>query len=298
MRANGLKHETTTTGTGPLTLTAVSGWPSYASAFGSTGTRMVDYVVQTAAGLPIEGGVGELALSTLILTRARVQWTWDGTTYDNTAPSALSLASGTHQVICGPTVETGGVYASSTTPGDNLGVMTGTFAGTGTTTLNLANQRCLFFWAPIISAGQVSKVSLRIVTGYTGGTSSLKVGLYDIDEAGKPFNLLADFGNLGALTSSTNMTSAALGTPISVPPGDMYAIALLPEFSGGSGTPTLMISQGTIGGSPFGCVLDNTGLVDRVILCMEVTGQTSLPADASGLTYAVTSTEMPFLVLG
>jgi hypothetical protein len=45
-------------------------------------------------------------------------------------------------------------------------------------------------------------------------------------------------------------------------------------------------------------VLDNTGLVDRVILCMEVTGQTSLAADASGLTYAVTSTEMPFLVLG
>jgi hypothetical protein len=59
-----------------------------------------------------------------------------------------------------------------------------------------------------------------------------------------------------------------------------------------------MISQGTIGGSPFGTVLDNTGLVDRVILCMEVTGQTSLAADASGLTYAVTSTEMPFLVLG
>jgi hypothetical protein len=299
MRANGLKHETVTTGTGALTLTAVSGWPTYANAFGNTGTRMVDYVVQDSAGLPLEGGVGELALSTLVLTRSLVQWTWNGATYDNTAPTALSLASGTKRVICGPTVETGCVYASITTPGDNLGVM----IGNSTTSVivgehNMINQRCLFFWAPIRRGGQISKVSLRIVDGYTGGSSSIKVGLYDIDEVGKPFNLLADFGNLGSLSASTTMTSATLGTPITVPPGDMYAIAVLPEFSGGSGTPTIAVSNGTIGGSPFGAVLSNTGINDRAIMCMHVNSRTSLAADASGLTYAVTGTSMPHLVLG
>jgi len=296
MRANALKHETTTTGTGAITLTAVSGWPSYASAFGSSGTRMVDYIIQDATGAPLEGGVGELALSTLVLTRVRVEWTWNGTTYDNTAPAAVSLASGTKQVICGPTAEIGGVYAASTSPGDNLGVLT-LAANSGTSTLTLVHQRCNFFWAPIKRTGQIRTVSLRIGTGYTGGTSSIKVGLYDIDEVGKPFNLLANFGSLGSIVAG-NMTSAALGTPVNVPPGDMYAIGVLSEFTGGSGTPTLQVSNASMGHSPFGTVLSASGLSNRIIMCLGVTGRTSLPADASGLTYAVTNVNLPLLVLG
>jgi hypothetical protein len=293
MRGNALKHETVTSGTGALTLTSVSGWPSYDDVFGATGTRMVEYVVQDSAGLPLEGGVGELALSTMVLSRSKVQWTWDGTTYDATAPSALSLASGTHQVICGPTVETGGIYAASTTPGDNFGITTGMAVFGGPGGYFFVHQRCEFFWAPIRNAGQISTVSLRLPLGYSGGASSLNVGLYDIDEAGKPFNLIADFGNLGAL-STGNKTSGALGTPISVPPGNMYAMAVLPQFSGGSGSPALRVSPGTLGGSPFGTDLAGSR---KAIACLGVTGQTSLPADASGLTYGITNVGHPFLVL-
>jgi hypothetical protein len=293
MRGNALKHETSTTGTGALTLTSVSGWPSYDDVFGATGTRMVEYVVQDSAGLPLEGGVGELALSTMVLSRSKVLWTWDGTTYDATAPSALSLASGTKQVICGPTVETGGIYAASTTPGDDLGITTGMAVFAGTTTFFPTHQTCLFFWAPIRNAGQISTVSLRVQGGYTGGASSVNVGLYDIDEAGKPFNLLADFGNLGTFSTGTK-TSAALGTPISVPPGHMYAMAVLPQFSGGSGTPALVVSTGMLGGSPFGTDLAGSR---KSITCLGVTGQTSLSADASGLTYTIINVGHPLLVL-
>jgi len=296
MRANALKHETVTTGTGALTLTSVSGWPSYVSAFGNTGVRMVDYTVLDSAGVPMEGGVGELALSTLVLSRLRVQWTWNGTTYDATAPSALSLAAGTKQVICAPMAEVGAVYAASTTPGDGLGVATLT-ALTTTANHTFVHQRCEFFWCPIRRTGQISTVSLRLAAGYTGGTSSLRVGLYDIDEVGKPFNLLADFGNLGSLASG-NMTSAALGTPVTVAPGDMYAMAVLPQFSGGSGTPSLLCGNASMGHSPFGTQLDGTGCADRIVVCIGVTGQTSLPADASGLTYLLTDVNLPILVLG
>jgi hypothetical protein len=296
MRANALKHETSTTGTGALTLTSVSGWPSYDDVFGVTGTRMVDYVVQDSANIPIEGGVGELALSTMVLTRVRVQWTWDGTTYDATAPSAVSLASGTKQVICTPTAEIGGVYSIPASPSDGLGIATQVVTLTGAA-MTLVHERSAFFWAPIRKTGQISTVSLRIAGGYTGGASSIKVGLYDLDETAKPFNLLADFGNLGALAANSNLTSAALGTPISVPPGDMYAIAVLPEFSGGSGTPTLATSGGSFGGSPFGTVLSGSGLGDCIIQCLGVTGQTSLPTDASGLTYLVTNTTQAYFVL-
>jgi hypothetical protein len=296
MRGNAIKHQTTTTGTGALTLAAVSGWPTYASVFGNSGTRMVDYTVQTNAGLPIEGGVGEVNLATLVLTRAKVQWTWDGSSYDATAPTALSLAAGTHQVVCGPTVEIGGIYAASTTPGDSLGVATMAFCQNSTFEF-MGNQRCEFFWTPIRRTGQISTVSLRMSSGYTGGTSSMKVGLYDIDEAGKPFNLLADFGNLGSVVVGT-MTSAPLATPITVPPGDMYAIAVLGEWSGGSGSPSLTQGNGSLGHSPFGTRLSNSGIANRVITNIRVNTRTSLPADASGLTFVLSGNQSPFLVLG
>jgi len=294
MRANAIKQETVTTGTGAITLTAVSGWPTYADVFGATGTRMVEYVVQDAAGLPIEGGVGEINLATMVLSRVLVQWTWNGTTYDNTAPTALSLASGTKQVICGPTVESGGIYAASTTPGDNLGVVVQTIYQAGTAS-SQTHQRLSFFWTPIRRTGQISKISLRTNSGYTGGTSSIKAGLYDIDEAGKPFNLLIDFGSLGSLTSGSTLTSSALATPVTMPPGDMYAIALLPEFTGGSGTPSIQIGGWAMGHSPFGF---QASVSRRSIEWLYVDSQTSLPADASGLSYATGSNEVPLLVLG
>lgn len=236
MRANGIKHETTTTGTGTLTLTSVSGWPSYDDVFGTSGTRFVDYTILDSAGVPIEGGVGNIALSTMVLTRTYPAWTWNGTTYDATDPSALSLASGTKTVICSAWTGLGLAPFIPATVGDNKGH--GVLSSHTITSFSLTHQRKVSFPVYIQVLRPISYVTMRINSGYTGGTSSLGVALYEIGSDGFPGVRLANFGNLGSLTGSTVVTSSALGTPIWVPEGH-YIVDILPQFSGGSGTPNL-----------------------------------------------------------
>jgi hypothetical protein len=100
MRGNGIEH-TTTGGAGDLTLAAVTGKPTYASVFGSTGSRLVEYTVLDSANVPVEGGMGVVNLSTLVLTRTRAEWTWSGTTYNANPSGPSAIASGS-QVICAP----------------------------------------------------------------------------------------------------------------------------------------------------------------------------------------------------
>ena len=237
MRANGIKHETISTGTGTLTLTSVSGWPSYDDVFGTSGTRFVDYTILDSSGVPIEGGVGSIALSTMVLTRTYPAWTWNGTTYDATDPSALSLASGTKTVICSAWTGLGLVPFVPSTLGDNKGHgVSGVHAGLGG--FSLTNQRKFSVPVKIEMLRPITYATMRVTTGYTGGTSSLNVGLYEIGSNGLPGVRLADFGNLGSLTANTTVTSAALGTPIWLPPG-FYMLDILAQYSGGSGSPVL-----------------------------------------------------------
>lgn len=109
MIGNGIRHTTVSVGTGPITLAAVSGHPTYANAFGASGSVMVAYaILADDGGQPgplIESGVASLNLATLVLQRAP-SVTWDGATYSSGAPSPISLGAGTKHVICPPTAET------------------------------------------------------------------------------------------------------------------------------------------------------------------------------------------------
>lgn len=287
MRANGLKHETTTTGTGALTLTGVSGWPGYDDVFGTSGTRLVDYTILDSAGVPIEGGVGAVDLATMVLTRTLPYFTWTGSVYDDTSPAALGLASGTKGVICAALSQTGGIFGLLSSIGDNLG-LTASLPMAGTFNYGFTHQRLEMSWCPLRKATQISQVSMRLNGAYSGGTSSLRVGLYEINTSGLPQALLADFGNLGSLSAGV-LTSSALGTPVTLPPSDMYALGVLAQFTGGTGTPTVSTTNATMGGSPFGSSLLNGVPSNRTVMMIGSAGQTALPTDASGLTYTVTN---------
>lgn len=238
MRANGIKHETTTTGTGAVTLTAVAGWPTFASVFGSSGSRMVEYTILDASGVPIEGGVGTVTLSTLSLERTIVRWTWDGSAYTGAGATALSLAAGTKSVICAPSADSAfpSFPSVATTVTDNIGH--GSLgAGTSAQTVGLVNGRTYFIPYRVMKAFAVSKATARCVNGYTGGTSQLLVALYEIGSNGFPGARLVNFGSLGSLTIGT-LTSTPLGTPVYLPVGE-YICGVNSTFSGGSGSPTV-----------------------------------------------------------
>jgi hypothetical protein len=284
MRGNGIEHTTTSTGTGALSLSAASGKPAYDDVFGTTGTRLVSYTVLDSADVPIEGGIGTITLSTLSLARTKIDWTWDGTTYTNNG-AALSLASGTKKVIC--SLYSDGFLPAlpfvATSIGDNLGASPLYVSGTNVAA-NFTNQRVEYFPVFIMRPGNVTKASVRITAAYTGGSSSLNIALYEVASDGRPGVRIADFGNLGNLTSATTLTSAALGSPVFLNTGWAF-VGMLGQFSGGSGTPSYASTSVSIAPTPLGASL-GTASSTRWLTVARVTGQTALndPATLTSVT--------------
>lgn len=112
MIGNWCKMTTSSTGTGTLTLAAVTGYPSInhiASGIYnlSSGTINVQYVIaDTVSSNQYEAGIGSYDLSTSVLTRTLPQRTYTGTTYDATAPTALNFATAANMsIMLSPIVE-------------------------------------------------------------------------------------------------------------------------------------------------------------------------------------------------
>ena len=98
MLGNWIKQATTTTGTGNLTLIAVSGFPGFASQFAAS-ERFAYAILDDATGGPIERGIGYLDGSG-DLVREKPMATFVGGTYTGANASAADLPAGTKRVVC------------------------------------------------------------------------------------------------------------------------------------------------------------------------------------------------------
>lgn len=96
---NWVKQTTTTTGTGNLTLSSVSGYPTANDVFGVEVT--FPYTIWDSTGAPIECGTGHLSTSTT-LVRDFVRATYSAGTYTsvNSATGQVNLAAGTYTIGC------------------------------------------------------------------------------------------------------------------------------------------------------------------------------------------------------
>lgn len=104
---NFVQATTTTTGTGDITLVDVAGFPNFDDALSATDT--IEYSIKN--GVQWETGLGTYNGSN-VLERTTIYATWDGTTYDDTSPTAITLAGSslvygvnTAQNIDAPTVD-------------------------------------------------------------------------------------------------------------------------------------------------------------------------------------------------
>lgn len=97
MLGNWIRETTTTTGTGNLTVSSVSGYPTINTLF-PVNERFYYSILDDSTGAPIECGIGYLSASTTLVRERPVASMVSGT-YDATAVSAVSLASGTKRVI-------------------------------------------------------------------------------------------------------------------------------------------------------------------------------------------------------
>jgi hypothetical protein len=95
-RANWVKGATTTGGTGSLTLTAVTGYPTFAMALG-TGETTVSYTI-VSSGLR-ESGTATFNGTTNVLSGRTVIQSWNGTVYGT---SAQNFPTSGVEVFCAP----------------------------------------------------------------------------------------------------------------------------------------------------------------------------------------------------
>lgn len=101
MRGNRVEMQVTAGGTGAVTLAAVTGQPSLQNLMGSSGVRLINYLV--VDGDNGEGGWAVVDLSTGVMTRGEKFWSRVGSTYNYHPSSNLNVTTAA-KVVCGPQV--------------------------------------------------------------------------------------------------------------------------------------------------------------------------------------------------
>lgn len=190
MLGNWINQTTTTTGTGALTLAAVSGYPPASSQF-ATNERFQYAILDDATGAPLERGIGYLDGSGN-LVREKPLSVMAGGTYSGVNPSAVTLAAGTKRVIC-----TGGAEAV-------VGTVPGMWApGTGfraygdvhisvspSNTAMVADRAYILPFMAAVDA-DIDAVLLRVTTAGAASTQAI-AAIYSVGLDGLPGVKLAE----------------------------------------------------------------------------------------------------------
>lgn len=239
MLGNWIQQTTTTTGTGNLTLSTVSGYPAFSTQF-SDGQRFQYQILDDSTGAPIESGIGYL--STGALVRERIECTMVSGTFDNSAPSAVSLAAGAKRVICAVsaaathTPATGAVTAATYKAyGDNTQV----FGSGGGFVCTAGTAYAKQFEA--LAANEIDALIVRVTTA-AASTRLLRGAIYSIGADGLPDVKLAESGTVAAdSTGVKQLTFTAFR-----PPQRFYAAFI------SDGAPTLYSTASGVSASSLG----------------------------------------------
>ncbi len=194
-----IRQTTTTTGTGNLTLSSVSGYPTFSSQF-ATSQRFKYVILDDSTGAPIEAGVGYIN-GTPALVRERIEATMVSGTFDGLTPSAVSLASGTKRVICTGTAGSfpttiPGVWANSNKLYGDAGINS---AGT---TITMTADRAYAIRMNHLVDSEIDALVFRVGTAAVAGKVA-KVAVWSIGADGLPGVSLAESSTI-AVDSTGN----------------------------------------------------------------------------------------------
>lgn len=237
MRSANYVEETTTSiagtsGDGAVTLTAVTNIPRFSTVFGTQATTM-RYVIEDTVNKKFETGIGSVASN--VLTRTLPQITWDGTTYDDSAPSALqfgsSPTSGNIKIRMSAVAESQAANVparQSTITGDTTwrdypmsAVCGQTNSGTGNA---LTADREYYSVYKLETSGLLSGIQFDCTTGVA--SSNMKIALYACGSNGLPGAKIVDFTTTSTASTAVK-TDTATGSwtpagPVWLTPGWYY----------------------------------------------------------------------------
>lgn len=263
MRSANFVEETTssiagTNGNGAVTLSAIANTPRFSTVFGTQATN-IRYVIEDTVNKKFETGVG--FVSGNVLTRTKPQVTWDGSAWNDKAPSPLAFGStptlGNIKIRLSATVESltaqipgfnRTLNASDNTWRDfhinNSIVWNGNSQGS-----NLDPNKIYYYCYRLENAGLLDGIAVQV---YTGATSSpMKICLYDVGTNGLPNNKLITFNNVDTTTSGTKIDTAtntwSSGGPVWLNAG-WYYIGFISDSNpviGGNGSQQMLVSGPT-----------------------------------------------------
>jgi len=262
------KVSTTTTGTGNLTIAAVSGYPSLNDVAPSTVGRRFPYTIVDSSSppLPIEGGIGYMSASTTMV-RELILWTYASSTWTNQdgSPTAVSLASGTKYVLLADGssqyVDRGGIPLSGTA-GAIKGIWVPQFAA-GTEANVSAKASNTLMLAPFVLLESVAVTGIGLNIVGVLASNSVELGVYDVQGNGYPATPIIDSGT-NISTATAGFQAYSLATPVTLPPGRYYLALNTPSVAtwtatGGkaaltTGNSWMGIVGATVRPTPFGYI--------------------------------------------
>lgn len=253
-------------GTGDLTLSAAPSsvgaldfrqWSTALNGFTTGKTLLLPYTLieytDSTFETPsqVETGIGTIVLAGTIgamtIERTTVLTTQTGSTYDESAATALNIGTAANTLIF-IGVNAWGVPAFTPYLDQSLDTTYGVgglaSGAPGLLTPNSEGATGNDTYALIIIPRPVfAKVArIEVETAYSGTTgtpiSAAYASLYQLDPNGKPGHLLVDFGSFGTNPlNGTGVKAATAGTGMLIPPGEYWQRIFL-TWSGATGTVT------------------------------------------------------------
>lgn len=269
---NGVYETTTTSGTGTVTLSAVTGRPRFSDS--GVGT-LVPYAIKD--GNNWEWGIGKVSASNT-LARTKITATLVSGTYDNTSPTAITLSGSSADVYLSPISGAHPVsFRRLASDSGRKGFYPSHIATAPSGTLALAADRLYLF--PIRIDDNFSLTGAFVDMNTSGAASTkARIGIYRMDENGQPAEVLVETGDI-----DTSVAAAVLSgswSEINLSP-DWYFIGLVC-----SGTPTVVAypSSSAVMQTPLG-IDGAAGSVLPIIGYFKTisAGWTSLPASPTSL---------------
>lgn len=251
---NWARCTTTTTGTGNLTLSSVSGYPTINDVVGQ-GPRFTYAILDDSTGAPLEAGIGYLSASTTMV-REKVTETYSSGTYDNTSPSALSLAAGTKRVIFAALTRS--IMAPMSVVGSAAGykgvsnaALIGAVGAGSYNDQDQSGRMNIFPWIHEYG-GEVDAFIINCTNAGSAG-QILRIGMYRATHyaSGYPDSLIFESGSIDV--SSTGVKTSTFTAQV-LPPGHYWIACLSTSstalYTGSTGTAASVLrGPATIGNS-------------------------------------------------
>lgn len=289
MLGNGILETTTTTGTGDLTTSAVTGRPRFTDKFPASATEASAghfyYSILTNDSTPqfIESGIGYMsAVGTL--KRAVVLSTYASSTYTDVSATAATLAAGTKNVIC--TGEAGSGYGMCMPGMDNsLSALRYAYSSHIVSTAHgasLAITANRLYLQPFLltHSRAVDGIFFRL----SSGSGNYRLAIYDCNRDGTPGRKIMGSTADVATGSTGTIHIVTTGGPVRMPPG-WYYLALVADAA-----LTINISSvSNVGVNPLG----HDGVQYHYSYAYIANGSTTLPDPVGALGTKVTQNTAP-----